>query len=91
MKPAASEGTWREGGGGGGSVRTGGRGGEFGSSLSRESGDARSFEPPVHTAAGIDPVIIARSSLYRLSRTETRRGDGGTSRQATLSGAVSRV
>lgn len=33
-------------------------------------GDACSPEPPVHMAAGIDPVIIARSSLYRLSRTE---------------------
>lgn len=56
--------------------RTGGGGGEFGSSLSRGSGDARSSEPPVHMAAGIDPAIIARSSLYRLSRTESRRDDG---------------
>lgn len=69
----------------------GGRGGEFGSSLSHESGDARSSELPVHMAAGIDPVIIARSSLYRLSRTASRREDGGLSREAALAGAVSRV
>lgn len=84
MKLAASEGT-----GGGG--WTGGGGGEFGSSLSRESGDSRGSEPPVHMAAGIDPVIIARSSLYRLSRTESRGDDGGPSREPALSGAVSRV
>lgn len=76
---------------GGGRGWTGGGGVEFGSSLSRESGDARSSEPPVHMAAGIDPVIIARSSLYRLSRTESRREDGGPSLWVTLSGAVSRV
>lgn len=75
----------------GGPGPTGGSGGGFGSSLSRECGGACGSEPPVHMAAGIDPVIIATSSLYRLSRMETRREDGGPSREATLSGAVSRV
>lgn len=59
--------------GGGGVVGVGG-GGSAARSPACESGDAAPH-PAVHMAGCIDPVIIARSSLYRLSRMEIREND----------------